>query len=431
MNETRIEFKVPKENYPRLAERLEKLNRRAVKLGCAPAVHFLTGETLLHAWDKADLCARNSATVTWLSDDQTNPGDRYVRTGAIRVLLHVTVLGEAPKYAGWSFAATLAISEGGVILRKAPGFKKELVGFREVSPVCEHCKLERNRRDTFVLAHEDGTLKQVGRNCLRDFLGHQDPALIAAQAEWRMSIDEACSEAEGESGCRVDRLTHLGTFLEHVAEYTLQKGFISRKQAQERAQTGESCDSTAFLAAINMDPPPYWVKHGLVLAVSDEAKALAATAHQYALDTFGALTELNDFQHNLLTVAKCEAIESRQQGIAAYLVENYRRSQEQAAKQAKLGDSKHWGEVKKRYKAQPISYLGSNSFESAFGTCFIHRFASADGALLVWKTGTSVDYAQGFTVPATFTVKEHSDYKGRKQTLISRVIFLDTTASTK
>jgi len=421
MNESKTEFQVPEENFARLTARLDKLNRRAVKLGCAPVQFSVTAETILHRWDREDVTRRNADSGVWFAAGTAPTGRGLVLTGSSRKVLTVSVVGEAPKYAGWSFAATLAISEGGVVLRKAPGYDKELTAFRDVRPVCEHCKLERNRRDTFVLAHEDGTLKQVGRNCLRDFLGHQDPALIAAQAEWRMSIGEAFGECEEPGEGSGERLVCLAVFLTHVAEFTIQKGFVSRKQSQEREARGESCDTTSLLASTNMNPPALWVRKGLVLAISDKAVALAEAAVAHALELGNATEELNDFQHNLLTVARCEAIEPRQLGIAAYLVENYRRDTEQAERRAKLSkDSKHWGTVGVRAKNEVITYLGSNSFDSQFGTCFIHRFAAADGALLVWKTSTGLDYAQGHSLTATFTVKEHSDYKGTKQTLISR-----------
>jgi hypothetical protein len=42
----------------------------------------------------------------------------------------------------------------------------------------------------------------------------------------------------------------------------------------------------------------------------------------------------------------------------------------------------------------------------------------------VWKTGTDLGYADGFELKATFTVKEHGEYKGWNQTKISRVVVI-------
>ena len=60
-------------------------------------------------------------------------------------------------------------------------------------------------------------------------------------------------------------------------------------------------------------------------------------------------------------------------------------------------------------------------YDSKFGTTYIHNFTTADGSLLVWKTSKgNIGFEDGDHVEITATVKEHSEYKGKKQTALTR-----------
>lgn len=96
-----------------------------------------------------------------------------------------------------------------------------------------------------------------------------------------------------------------------------------------------------------------------------------------------------------------------------------------------------WDTIQKKIKAsQPVSqYVGTvgekltvkaiykyrASFESQFGTTYIHKFVTVDGNDLVWKTGVGYFGAsEDDMVEITATIKEHSEYKGKKQTALLR-----------
>ena len=60
-------------------------------------------------------------------------------------------------------------------------------------------------------------------------------------------------------------------------------------------------------------------------------------------------------------------------------------------------------------------------YDSKFGTTYIHNFVTDDGSILVWKTSIgNIGFEDGERVEITATVKEHSEYKGDKQTVLTR-----------
>jgi hypothetical protein len=67
------------------------------------------------------------------------------------------------------------------------------------------------------------------------------------------------------------------------------------------------------------------------------------------------------------------------------------------------------------------SFKYTASYDTKFGITYIHKFVTEKGEVLVWKTGTySVHCEEDEQVEITATVKEHSEYKGKKQTDLIR-----------
>lgn len=389
-----------------LNEAIAKLNKRARRLGVQEVTLTKTGVT------------SEEPVLNQLGE----------RTGTM-TFSEVELNGASPKFAGWQLAARIEHAEEGNILRKSPDVKEDLTEYRNCKAHCAHCNTLRNRRDTFVVIHEDGTRKQVGADCIKDFLGHKDPHQLAMMLELLSNAGDLCEGAEGDGdyfgggGGGSVNLMYVRTFLAYVAAVRREKGFITGKQAQER-----DCDSTAYTAGFHMDPPKEFIRRGgRRITPTDEDKAFADTTQDWVIETLGAKDEasLSDFEHNMLTIARCESVEHRNKGLAAFLIEYRCRAIEQAeARKRETAGlvSKHYGEPKKRVRGIEMSYIKSHGFASQFGYTFIHIFMAATGERLVWKTGTQLDYQPGQKIKATFTVKKHSEFNGLLQTEITRVV---------
>ncbi len=88
--------------------------------------------------------------------------------------------------------------------------------------------------------------------------------------------------------------------------------------------------------------------------------------------------------------------------------------------------SEHVGEVGKRMTLK-VTYVSRASWENEYGcsvwcndTTYLHKFADADGNILVWKTTNFIPADYGTEVTLTGTVKEHSEYDGELQTVVTR-----------
>lgn len=426
MNETVTElYQIPERNFPNLRARIDVLNKRAVKLGCSHIQIQQTGEVMEYAYAyQTRNVSEMDAEIIWRRTGEVPPHN-YTATGEVRRVFLVRVIGQAPKFSGWTLAATIQTSEAGNILRCVPGLSVALKPeYRTCAPACDHCKADRLRKDTFIVLHEDGTQKQVGRQCIRDFLGHTDPERLARIAELNFSLTEICQSEEdglggGAAGFGQAKMVNTLAYLSHVAAVSDGKPFITSKMSKEPPYYQQ----TSISADINMFPPRNFPRRDII-EVTDKHKATAEKAVALVLEKLGskAPEKLNEFEHNLLIVAKSEAIESRTYGIAAYLVHYYRREMEEIVKRAARPVSVHFGELKKRYKAEKFVYTGTSSFPTDFGTKYIHRFLKDGGNVSVWKTTTEelAEVNSGDVLTMDYTVKEHGDYKGTVQTIITR-----------
>ncbi len=213
------------------------------------------------------------------------------------------------------------------------------------------------RRDTYIVRHADGRIMQVGSNCLEEFIGAPANSMTKA-AEHLFNAYDICDAAQkkewlgGTNALHIFRID-LDTYLSCVAAVVLKMGrYITRKMAREicAQEQRSTLTATSDLAMnlMNHAGEDFWTN---LYPITDEAKALAADARQWVLKKFSpaladldgmgddairdmvigsfkaANTQLSEFEHNLLSCARAEAIEPRLSGIAAYIVEAFRKSQ--------------------------------------------------------------------------------------------------------
>lgn len=82
--------------------------------------------------------------------------------------------------------------------------------------------------------------------------------------------------------------------------------------------------------------------------------------------------------------------------------------------------SKHVGEIGKRQVFENLTVLNSIEREGAYGITTILKFEDPDGNILTWFASGSQGYQKGDKVSLKATVKTQDEYKGVKQTVISR-----------
>ncbi len=335
----------------------------------------------------------------------------------------LVVEGESPKYQGWSFLAALDHLSGDAgeavnVIRAVPGAAKLPTEYRTRGPVCDHCKTKRRRGATYVVQHDDGRTVQVGSTCIADFLG-RDALRAAALAELLASIASACDDEDegGSWGSARETEFRLDDVLGYVAMAIRHAGWIPRSRTRE-----EGGLATADLAMIIRE-----IKRtgryqrgeedlrALNLEEGDVARVERAVAWAEAIpeDTD------SDYLHNLRAIARCNLVTHKTLGLAASIIAACEREDAKRAAKDRPAAPAYFGKVKERARFV-LTCVGYSAFDTLYGTTHLFRFQDSNGSVAVWKASSQQEIRQGGTYTIVGTVKEHGEYKGRPQTVLTR-----------
>lgn len=398
------EFQVLLAKMAHVQERLAGLNKRATKKGL-PALQFVWGKPYAQE----------------TKDDITGEITKIER-------IPLTLTGDPPKYNGWTFVATLQHLAGENIVRTVPGQALPTV-YRNRGPACDHCKLDRRRADTYVVRHDDGRVLQVGRTCLQDFLGSHEAENVAGHATFWADAADVATDGEGGGGWGGRPSAYvLGGYLTLVAAMVRESGWTSRTVARERG--GVATADAAWKYAI--DPPKGSSKEKVDITAADDAMGQAAADWAEALTDAEVDAGGGDYLHNLRAVARTGMVTQRTSGLAASTVVAYQKAmgllkKKEAAAQAPKLDA-HRGTVGERGRwVLTLDFV--TGYDSDYGHITVLKFRDAEGALWVWKAsgtptaddGVAIDRSHVGTIyTVTGTIKKHDEFRGEKQTILSR-----------
>ena len=404
MQEERI-YEIPERNFDLLQAKIEKLNKKAKKLNCEPITINVVGTI-----DKKIANARNDFSFN------SYERIRYKK---------ITITGVAPIINNWELIASCEKKESGTLIKVIP--EKNYPEQYRTKLICEHCNSDRYRKFTFIV-HNIITkeYKMVGKSCLKDFLGHVDPNYYAEVLQWLSEPD--LSRYDDHNRSSGEHRIDIVFYLNYVAACIREKGWISRSKAKE--SEGEYY-ATADLAidSINAKIKPIRDRYGNIIPFPEPNESdikLSENALMWA-KSLSLSDNLNDYLYNINLLAHEESIKYSDMGFVASIVSSYIRHVEKQIEQERKqtaqkekGISDYVGEVKKRQDFE-LTYVNSFSFENDFGVIFIHKFLDNNGNIFIWKTNNSLrDVEQGNNIKLKGTIKDHIEYRGEKQTHITR-----------
>ena len=387
MEKERTTFSIPEWRIPSFEHKIAQINRRAVKLGC-PEITYTVAEPHI-------------VEIT-----ETDGSKTKIKK------CEVEIKGETPMLEGWSFVAKLQHIDGVVILTSVPGVEVP-TEYREADPTnCDHCHTKRQRNDTFVLHHETEGYKQVGRNCLQDFLGGNDPKKVAAYCELLLQLAAAAEAEEGFGGGGWNYFGLLDV-LARTSVAIREFGWTSRTKARDAIPP---VMATADTVANSYDTRGVKEENRIDKKITEKDLDDAEKAVEWAQ----SINPDNDYLYNVKTVANMGDIQGKLLGIACSILPAHRRTVQRELEDARAkADSNHFGTIKKR-ELFNLTVTGVFTTEGYYGTTWIIRFIEGEGSQAVWFASKNPELEVGETYKIRGTVKKHDEYKGIKQTALTR-----------
>lgn len=328
---------------------------------------------------------------------------------------------------GWKFVASVEHTPKGNIINKA--FDIEVPErYYTSEAICEHCKSNRHRKDTFIVMNEEtGEFKQVGKSCLKDFTGGMNAEGVA---QYTSLFDELIEGEEITGGSFGESYFPVKDFLMYAAETIKHFGYV---------RTQDTGESTRDRAA-----DYYKIEHGGRFfnveekeRIKREMQSVSFNANatnncelvEKALAWLNSQSEDNNYMHNLKTACSLEYTTYRNLGIITslfptfnrdleYQAEKTEQEKQRALKQASEQKSMHIGTVGDRIEIDVHSIECVTSWETQYGYTRLYKIVDCNGNVYTWKTSNFVEEEKVNKVKGT--VKSHNEYRGIKQTEITR-----------
>lgn len=267
--------------------------------------------------------------------------------------------------------------------------------------VCDHCKTKRNRNKTVILRKGDEFL-QIGTKCLSDFFQKNVNDLVkamelfASNPSYDNSPDEYFSNGRHHSHCAVSLETVLPLAVASIQKY----GYASSSET----------NSTKKVVLDSIFGGHFYIK------ATQEDKEVASKVLEWMKNL---PMNVSCFQSNLRQIADNGFVSINNFGYACYAVVEYFK---ELAKKAELenNSSEYFGNVGDKVQIE-ISLVSKRDVQTSFGYSCYHTFKDTEGHTFVWGTSSRPAMRIGDTYKVKATIKEHSEFKGVKQTYLVRV----------
>jgi hypothetical protein len=396
-------------------KKVDRVNRKAAKLGMAP-VSYTLGETFEKKVD-ADTIG------SYLKVDE--------KTGKkVRVALYTEVAleGEAPVIEGYQFIATVDLRGNTPMVKRHPAAPKDidLTEFFNNDGHCDHCGWNRNRHDVLILRNtETGELIQIGRSCAADFFRSKDASAMVAVSDWIEAYGNVT-----ETSSRAEPATSVLRMFEVAAAVVRKFGWVSSKAVWE----DDSLIPTRGRVWANLFPWPKMRAEDRVKVTDEdreEAKVVMDWLRRRFLDK--PLEDCNEFERNVkaavegtetMPLVRDKNLNYLIWGIAGYKRDLQKEAEERRRRmeKAKLIAESEWVGTLKKREDFTATLQSKRGFGTQFGVKYLLNFRDDDGNVIVWW-GTN-DTAARMVVGNTYTIKatvtKHDEYRGVKQTTVSR-----------
>lgn len=340
----------------------------------------------------------------------------------------------------WEFVAKLQNQEGQNIIKKIVDIDVPEIYFNRT--ICDHCGVNRYRSETFLLRNKNTLeFKQVGRTCLRDFIGIdvEDYCKFLALFDNEALFDIPVDGGGSNYICIQD-------YLLYVVELVRLRGYIP-KYNKDGEYNSDSTINTAldFYKFCDKSYSTRKAMENLRFVADTQANKNAV---ELILDWIKNLDcGNNEYYHNLQVICNSDYTKFNNIGLLTSIVIAKQKFDEKilAQKEKNLtdGQSEFVGNIGERIIIENATFKYLTGYDTQYGFVFIYKIVS-DNNIFIWKTHTIKDFqiigsekesnilpngikyiVEGSLLTIKGTVKAHNEFRGIKQTELTRCSIIE------
>lgn len=365
-------YLIPASARQSFAQALEKMNRRAARLGC-------------------DTLSITSEISTSLKID-----------GITYPALEIEISGLMPSYKGWFFVASVETLDTGKSVFHGENTGTIPAHYKTSGHACEHCNQSRRRNASYIL-QSGSEFKQVGSTCINDFLGGNR----LPHFEFVKNTRESLREFEDFSTASICHASVMSILIASAATIRA-NGFVKKTGHDIYGGT----TPTALLVESYLCDRRNPKRFQPTITEADEEKAEAVRNWLVNHES-----TQSDYLQKLIDLAAASMVHVKNIGIIASAIVAHDRELEKQA-QAAASPSNHVGTIGKR-ETFVVTLSGSKVLpDYGYGCSNLYTFKDASGNVIKWKTSNSFEF--NGTVRLTGSVKKHGEWNGVKETELTR-----------
>lgn len=393
-----MKLSIPLENIEALAERFEQLTNKADKLGI-PAPQLIMGEvySVERKFSRQDGFILPFPVLDYYQRiEVVGEGiDQPISYGTHKIVGVYNHEYERAMYSSFS-----------PDIRPNPDYT---LRFRQKNVShCEHCNKTIRRNNTYLIASEDGKQMLVGSSCMKAFvpLGKSVESIVAYyKSIWDSYLDDELFERDFSGSSRFESVrSHLMRVLIlrkfTIVSHTDKEGFNS--------------------LLMSMHGPDFYREYNITNDNITECRALA----QEVIDWWKQrnVPEHHEFDYKIQTIVMSETMRSRDANVASWAVHKW---YDAVVPKVITGANEFLGEVGGRLNNIEVvlereQYLYANEY----GVTYLYVFKTAEGNTITWKTSPR-PLEQGQRLLLSGRVKEHEEFRGVNQTVVTRPTLRD------
>ena len=289
---------------------------------------------------------------------------------------------------------------------------------------CDHCHKKVHRNSVVILENESGERKVVGTSCVKEFTGGLDGKLIAEVNDYMNILKKKSSElnslmdSEDDAACEFFKNNGVQTY-----------NVVDIVSAAKRI-----IDKYGYVSSGNVNATwKYIMCEYDVHKVEEEAINAIKWIKSLSEDEINK----SSYLFNIRQIIDAEYCTGRHFGFLASLIPSYSKSEYKRLLDSKNGNTKvsnYVGNVGDKINVK-ATYLNSYNYDTQFGSSYIHLFVDDNGNIFKWSTNSKLEFIlkdsnsklsqsycldKGAIIQLTGKIKDHSEYRGQKQTVLTR-----------
>lgn len=377
---------IPECRHDNFNNAIKKINNRAYKLKLPP---------LKQKFIKSFV---EETTITIITDGRPKQSKIYSK------YFRYEVIGDIPQIEGYNYIGVIEKLENGNKINTNEFIKVDMDKIKHYynQPiVCNHCNTNRTRKKSIIL-EKDGKYIQVGRGCLKDYLGI-DSLSTFTHIDTIYNLESYEIIEDGKyipPHYKISDIVNLTDIHLQSNPYVKVDDYYSTNPP-----TKEVIKNELYHKSTNENLPK----------ISDKTNQIIK---YYQNKEYGN----NEYINNLISFFKNEFIEEKNIGYIVASVHTHskiiEKQEEIKLKANYYNNNQYVFEDVKKFDIECI-LVNYTTCENIYGTTFIYNF-DYNGNKLTWFSSNSFDIPNHSKVALIGSVKGHKEFNGINQTLVTR-----------